>query len=127
VIVGVLTTENGTALEVTPPVRTVIWGVETAVSRLAGTAAVRAPLFTKVVARAVAFQWTTEPLVKCAPFTLRVNGCPFTVASGGLMLLMVEAALMVKGRAFDATPPETTATEAEPGAAIRPAGIVTVI
>src|SRR5512136_368207 len=57
----------------------------------AGMLAVSRVLLTYVVARALPFQRTTEPLTKPVPLTVRVNAGPPTAALDGLRLVIVGA------------------------------------
>jgi hypothetical protein len=62
---------------------TVTEAVEAVAMSDARMAAVSLELLTKVVARGLPFQFTTEPATNPAPFTVRVNaGPPGAVASG---------------------------------------------
>jgi hypothetical protein len=75
-----------TALEPPPPglgFTTVIEAVLAVAMSELGTVAVNCELLTKVVVRALPFQFTTEPDTKPVPFTVSVNPAPpGAIASG---------------------------------------------
>lgn len=81
-----LSTVNVNAFEAPPPgtgFETVTLSVPAAATSDAGTVAVSLPLFTNVVARAVVFHFTVEPLTKLLPVTVRVNPADPTVTLAG--------------------------------------------
>ena len=85
-----------------------------------------------MVVRPVAepFQFTTEPLTKPVPFTVRVNAVPPAVAEVGFRPVIAGAGLLtVKADPLDVPPPGvefTTVTLGVPAVAIFEAGTATV-
>jgi hypothetical protein len=124
---------NVTAPDSPPPgagLKTVTFAVSAVATSLAGMAAVSWVLETKVVARGLPFQRTTELVTKFVPVMTRVNPPLPATAVAGLMLLIVGAGLvMVNVTAPDSPPPGAglkTVTFAVPAVATSPAGIVAV-
>jgi hypothetical protein len=91
---------------------TVTWAVPGVAIRSASTGAVTWVELTTLVASAVPFHRTTEPVVKPAPFTVSVKAGPPAVALLGLRELMV--GLTLKVTKADVTPPDATDTCAVP-------------
>jgi hypothetical protein len=91
---------------------TVTWAVPGVAIRSASTGAVTWVELTTLVARAVPFHRTTEPVVKPAPFTVSVNAGPPAVALLGLRELMLGVTL--KLTKAEVTPPDATDTWAVP-------------
>jgi hypothetical protein len=126
---------NGTALERTPTLETVIEAVPAAAISAAEIAAVICVALTNVVVRGELFHSTTEPLTKFVPVTVKVN--PARLQDGVEFDAVVEAdtavtagGTIMKGRPPVVPPPgpgETTATCAVPMARKSPTGMVAVI
>ena len=92
--------------------------------RFAGTCAVSWVALTTLVASAVAPHWTTAPVRKPVPVTVRVKAALPATTLGGLNDVM-DGALMAKARAFDAEPwGFLTVTLAEPALAIKSGAIM---
>src|SRR5580658_1964427 len=84
--------EKAAVPEVPPPGAgfvTVILAEPVLTMSLAGTCAVTWVALTKLVASAVPFQFTVEPLTKPLPLTVSVNAAPATIALGGESELIV--------------------------------------
>jgi hypothetical protein len=112
------------ALEVPPPgagLTTVTWAVPAVAMSPAAMAAVSWVAETKVVARGLPFQRTTELELKPLPVTVSVNAALPAYAVAGLRLVVVGTGLLtVKDSAFEVPPPGagvTTVTLATPAVA----------
>ena len=71
-----------------------------------GTVAVSDVALTSVVVSAEPFHFTTEPLTKFVPVTVRVNAAPPTLAEVGEMDVSVGTGLLIENRnGFDCPPP----------------------
>jgi hypothetical protein len=123
VIAGAAATANGSPSVVMPAETTVTVAAPAVAIKLAGTVAVSWLALTKVVVRAVAFQRTTAPETKPAPFTVRVKAGPPAVAEFGLREVIAGAGAIVKGDPLVVIPAENTVTVAVPAVAIRVAEI----
>ena len=123
--------ENELAFDTPPPgaaFATVISALPDAVKSLAGMAAVNCVALTKVVARALPFQRTVEPLTKPVPLTVSVIPLLPAVAEAGDNPLIVGAGLLIVNDSEFEAPPLVAATEtlAVPAAVISLAGICAV-
>jgi len=126
---------NGTALESTPPLETVIEAVPAEAMSDAEITAVICVALTNVVGRGELFHSTAEPFTKFVPVTVKVN--PATLQEGVELDEVVEAdsdatagGTIVNGTLVDVPPPGpgvTTATWVVPMARKSLAGIVAVI
>ena len=111
---------------------TVTWAVPARAMSVDGIAAVNCVALTKVVVRAAPFQFTTEPLMKPVPLTVRPNDVPPAVALVGERLVMLGtglAALIANDAAVEVPPPGAgliTVTWAVPALAISAAAIAAV-
>ena len=125
---------KGAALDVPPPgagLKTVTLADPAVAMSAAGMLAVSRVSLTYVVARALPFQRTTEPLTKFVPLTVRLNAGPPTLALDGLRLVIVGAGLLLieKVAALDVPPPGAglkTVTLADPAVAMSAAGMLAV-
>lgn len=77
-------------------------------------------LLTNVVVRGVPFNDTTAPETNPEPFKVNVNAGPPDVTVDGERLVITGAGgVMVNGRVLESRLPRPTATDTEPGCAIR--------
>lgn len=120
-------------LDVPPPgvaFTTVTLAVPAEAISLAGIATVSCVALTNVVARALPFHCTVEPLTNPLPLTVSVKAAPPAVAEFGLSVVMAGVGLlMVKVRELALPPPGAglfTVTLAVPAAAMSLAGIAAV-
>jgi hypothetical protein len=123
---GVIVKVKGAESAPGPPL-TVTPMVPGAAIRLAGTSAVSCDALTKVVANGVPSKFTSIPLEKFAPFTVKVNAAAPAVREGGRSAPIVGSLPIVKVTPFEATPsPVRTVTVALPAAATSAAGTAAV-
>jgi len=111
-----------------PEFVTVMLALPMVAIKLAVTAAVSCVELTNVVVSPAPFQFTTAPLMKFVPFTVRGESEPPAVAEVGVMLLIVGVGtVMLKPNDDDALPPAfATVILALPELAISPAGTAAV-
>lgn len=126
-----LLTAKAAAVDVPPPgagTNTVTGNEPVVTISVARIWAVICVALTKVVARGSPLKFTTESLVKFAPFTVTVNALPPTSAPEGEMVVSTGAGLlMVKVLAGDRIPPGfTTTTGTAPAVSISEARICAV-
>ena len=81
---------------------------------------------TKVVGRAVPFQFTTAPGVKPVPFTVSENAGPPAVVEAGFKDVIDGPGTILKVTGAEVTPPLTAVIEAVPWLAMRLAATVAV-
>jgi hypothetical protein len=104
---------------------TVTAAILAVVMAAAGIAAVNCAALTNVVARATPAKFTTEPVKKFLPFTVRVKAAPPVSALFGEIVVIV-GPVMVNVKELEAPPPGAglkTAMAAVPATAMSLAGI----
>src|SRR5260370_42432751 len=126
---GLLTVKVSAPL-VPPGLTTVMERVPAETISLAGMAALSCVLLTKGVLRLDPLSWTTDPLIKFVPFTVRVKaGPPAKVVPGEILVSEGGELLTTRVNAADVPPPGagfTTETERYPAEAMSLAGMAAV-